>query len=102
MKKFVTPARPGLTMRMPDGNILPIAGMTVDYDNFWRRRVAEGSVLAAEPLTPGVDDPATWTTADGGLAPTDQPSTPTITDEQLEQMRRRPPVVKPIVTMSSE
>lgn len=48
MKQLLKPA-PGLVVRDPaDGSILPPEGRAVTVDQYWRRRLADGDVVAVE------------------------------------------------------
>ena len=49
-KKFVKPARKGLVVRRPDnGRALPEDGDWVNWNSYWMRRKADGSVVEAKP-----------------------------------------------------
>lgn len=50
MKRYIKPASPGLIVRQPrNGRPLPAEGAEVDYNGYWMRRMAEGSVVKATP-----------------------------------------------------
>jgi len=49
-KRFVKPAREGLVVRHPrNGRPLPDEGDWVEWNRYWARRLAEESVVKAEP-----------------------------------------------------
>jgi len=50
-KRFVKPAG-GLRVRKPDGRILSADGAWVEWSGYWMRRLAEGSVIPANPPKP--------------------------------------------------
>jgi hypothetical protein len=59
-RMFVRPALDGLMIPMPDAPAaamwLPPAGAEVPDDDYWRRRVAQGDVVVADP--PAEPEPA--------------------------------------------
>ena len=62
------------------GAIVPPDGVVTTYSPFWARRVKEGAVIDHEPP---LDDPAAWTTADGGPAPEGAEPTPTVSADEV-------------------
>jgi hypothetical protein len=49
-KKFVKPVRKKLVVRRPDnGRALPEDGDWVNWNSYWMRRKAEGSIVEASP-----------------------------------------------------
>jgi hypothetical protein len=55
-KKFLKPVA-GITLPLPDGREWPAEGEWVDVDQYVRRRIADGDLVAAKPPTV-LDEPA--------------------------------------------
>lgn len=48
-KRYIKPAREGLIVRKPsNGRPLPAEGAEVDWNRYWVRRLAEGSIVEAK------------------------------------------------------
>jgi len=54
---FVVPAE-GMSVRMPNMVLLPAAGAWVERNNFWLRRISDGSVREATPPSANDGKPA--------------------------------------------
>ncbi|MCX5497325.1 DUF2635 domain-containing protein [Kaistia dalseonensis] len=63
-KQYLKPA-PGLTLPLPDGRTWPAEGEWVDVDQYVRRRIADGDLVAGTPPSVSdqapAEDPATTT-----------------------------------------
>lgn len=53
MEIFVKPSRENIIVRNPyDGfKLVPQSGITVEYNSYWGRRIAEGSIVTATTET---------------------------------------------------
>ncbi len=48
-RAFIKPAQPGTLVRKPINGYLAADGEEVTLDSYWRRRLADGDVVVAQP-----------------------------------------------------